>query len=220
VAELRQRTPQIFVLAGCNGAGKSSIGGEAFRAAGTECFDPDVAARRILQANAARGAVISQTEANGEAWEQGVRLLRRAIAERRDYAFETTLGGDTIARLLAEAAAAGHEIRVWFVGLASVELHVDRVRRRVAKGGHDIPVAAIRHRFVRGRINLIRLLPRLTELRVYDNSVDADPDAGATPEVSLVLHWKQGRIAGPSDLRQTPGWAKPIVAAARKSAAG
>ncbi len=215
----RPRAPQIFVLAGCNGAGKSSIGGEAFRAAGTGFFDPDAAARRIMQANAARGTVVSQTQANAEAWEQGVRLLRRAIAERRDYAFETTLGGDTIARLLGDAASAGHQVRAWFVGLESVELHVDRVRRRVAKGGHDIPVAAIRQRFTRGRINLIRLLPRLAELRVYDNSVEADPDAGATPELRLVLHWRDGRIAGPADLRQTPEWAKPIVAAARKAAA-
>ena len=216
--EIPRLAPQIFVLAGCNGAGKSSIGGEAFRAGGTECFDPDAAARRIAEAGAARGTIVSQFDANAAAWAQGVRLLRRAIVERRDYAFETTLGGDTIPRLLAEAAAAGHQLRVWFVGLESVELHVDRVRRRVAKGGHDIPAATIRQRFVRGRVNLIRLLPTLTQLRVYDNSTEADPDAGAAPAPFLVLHWNGGRIAGPRDLRRTPAWAKPIVAAAARLA--
>ena len=111
MADVSPRAPQIFVLAGCNGAGKSSIGGEAFRAAGTASFDPDVAAQRIIEVNGARGTIVSQTDANAEAWEQGVRLLRRAIAEHRDFALETTLGGDTIARLLAQAAGANGGLR-------------------------------------------------------------------------------------------------------------
>jgi predicted ABC-type ATPase len=69
-------------------------------------------------------------------------------------------------------------VRVWYVGLSSPELHIARVRARVAKGGHDIPEPRIRERYDASRLNLIRLLPRLSELWVYDNSVEADPDAG------------------------------------------
>jgi len=53
-------------------------------------------------------------------------------------------------------------------------------------------------------------------LRVYDNSVDADPAAGKTPEPKLVLHMERGKILNPRNLKQTPDWAKPIVAAALK----
>ena len=147
---------------------------------------------------------------------EGVARLRRAIAERGNYALETTLGGDTIVGLLMEAADAGLAVNVWFVGLDSVELHVARVRQRVARGGHDIPRADIERRYVRGRLNLIRLLPKLSQLVVYDNSAPADADAPTKAGPRLLLRWVGGAITGPADLSQTPAWAKPIVAAALK----
>ncbi len=57
----------------------------------------------------------------------GVKLLKQAIAERKGFAFEATLDANTIPRLLAEAAAQGIEIYIWFVGLSSPELHIERV---------------------------------------------------------------------------------------------
>ena len=141
------------------------------RASGSEYYNPDEAARALIAANPG----LEQVKANAAAWRQGKRLLERAIAERLDFAFETTLGGGTMTRMLADAAAAGFEVRVFYVGLASPELHLERVRRRVRAGGHDIPEADIRRRWRHSRMNLVRLLPVLTELRVYDNSADADP---------------------------------------------
>jgi len=198
------------VLAGVNGAGKSSIGGAMVRAAGADYYNPDEAAKALIAANPG----LEQRTANGAAWHQGKRLLQRAIAERLDFAFETTLGGSTIARLLADAAAEGIEVRIFYVGLASPELHIARVRHRVRAGGHDIPDATIRRRWRHSRQNLIQLLPALTELRVYDNSEDADPAAGHAPRPVLVLHLARGRVVGPDDLSSTPEWAKPVVAAA------
>jgi predicted ABC-type ATPase len=206
------RAPRIYVLAGTNGAGKSSIAGAMLLRQRVEYFNPDEAARRILAANPG----IRQTQANGAAWHEGKRLLERAIAERLDFAFETTLGGHTITDLLERASARGIEVRIWYVGLNSPQLHIARVRSRVEKGGHDIPEPRIRERYDASRLNLIRLLPGLSELWVYDNSKEADPDAGVAPEPRLVLHVRQGAIVGPRDLSRTPEWAKAIVAAAMK----
>jgi predicted ABC-type ATPase len=206
------RPPRIYVLAGVNGAGKSSIAGAAFRLHGTDYYDPDEVARRLMVAH----PTLTQTDANSAAWHQGVRLLRRAIEERLDFAFETTLGANTIPRLLIQGALQGMEIYVWYVGLSSPELHVERVQARVRRGGHDIPAEHIHRRFERSRLNLIELVPRLTALRVYDNSPDADPAAGRTPKPTLVLHMVRGKILNPRDLPHTPDWAKPIVAAALK----
>jgi hypothetical protein len=123
---------------------------------------------------------------------------------------------------LHQALTKGIDVRVWYVGLETPELHLARVRARVARGGHDIPETRIRERFERSRVNLIRLLPHLTELRVFDNSVDADPASGRSPLPLLVLHMLKGAIASICELPRVPGWAKPIVAAAmapaRKSA--
>lgn len=210
----RERVPRIYVLAGVNGAGKSSIAGAAFVERGGEYFNPDIAARQIREAD----PNLTITEANGLAWHQGRRLLERAIDERLDYAFETTLGGNTITGLLERAMDQGFEVRVWYAGLSSPELHVARVRQRRSRGGHDIEESDIRRRYETSRLNLIRILPRLEELRVYDNSVDGDPEEGKAPQVLLVLHMVGGRIVGPADLEPTPHWAKPIVAAALRVA--
>jgi predicted ABC-type ATPase len=198
------------VLAGVNGAGKSSIGGAAFRARGAHYFNPDEVARELL----AELPALTQTEANARAWQIGQTLLERAIQERLDFAFETTLGGKTVTRRLAEAAERGIEVLVWYVGLASPELHIERVAAGVRRGGHAIPEETIRRRWDRSRLNLVRLLPLLRELRIYDNSEDADPASGETPTPRLLLHLRTGRIVGPADLSQTPDWAKPIVAEA------
>lgn len=204
------------MLAGCNGAGKSSIGGRAFQAAGIAYFNPDDAAREAIAIASAHGRHMTQREANAWAWNEGVTRLRRAIAERGNYALETTLGGDTIVGLLLEAAAAGLAVSVWFVGLDSVELHIARVQQRVARGGHDIPRADIERRHVRGRLNLIRLLPKLHQLLLYDNSAPAVFGAAVKVQPRLLLRTADGLIAGPSGLSATPSWAKPIVAVALK----
>ncbi|MEO7762074.1 MAG: hypothetical protein ABIS68_09215 [Casimicrobiaceae bacterium] len=86
-------------------------------------------------------------------------MLRQAIDGRLDFAFESTLGGETITAMLLDAARGGVSVHIWLAGLATVEMHIERVRRRVAKGGHDIPAEKIRERFEQSRINLIRLLP-------------------------------------------------------------
>ena len=91
----------IYVLAGPNGAGKSSVVGAAIREKGADYFNPDEATRRIRAAN----PDISQRDANSAAWQHGRRLLEKAIAERLEFAMETTLGGDTIAALLRRALA-------------------------------------------------------------------------------------------------------------------
>ena len=50
---------------------------------------------------------------------------------------------------------------------------LERVRTRVASGGHNIPESVIRRRYERGRINLTQLyLPLCDTWIVYDNSRD------------------------------------------------
>ncbi|MSQ73496.1 MAG: ZTL protein [Betaproteobacteria bacterium] len=204
--------PRIYVLAGVNGAGKSSIGGAAVRSFGGDYYNPDEAARSLMDA----GPGLDQTEANSQAWLLGKSLLERAIDERLDFAIETTLGANTLPALLAEAASQGMAIHVWYAGLSSPELHIERVRARVRKGGHDIPEADIRRRYEHSRLNLIQLMPDLAALRLFDNSAEADPSRGMAPAPRMVLDVARRRILGPADLSLTPEWAKPIVTAALK----
>jgi predicted ABC-type ATPase len=211
----RGQTPRIYVLAGVNGAGKSSIGGAMLQKAAIEFFNADAVARTFRSA----GLAMTQQEANAAAWQQGRRLLVRAIEEGKDFAFETTLGGNTIPALLKTAVSQGLEVRIWYVGLEGAELHIARVRSRVELGGHDIPEGKVRERYARSRTNLIELLPNLTELKVFDNTEEGDPQKGHSPAPRILLHLKKRKIVSLCDLDSVPQWAKPIVQAAMQLSA-
>jgi predicted ABC-type ATPase len=204
---------EITVLAGVNGAGKSSIGGAYLRENGAEYFNPDEVARLAMEASPG----LSQRDANAYAWTEGKRRLEAAIATGAAFAFETTLGGSSIATLLEQAAINGAVLRIWFAGLASVDQHIGRVAARVERGGHDIPESDIRRRWVGSHANLIRLIPHVTDLRVFDNSAERDLAKGAAPEPRLLLAIDGKQLSfplKPADLAATPQWAKPIVFAA------
>ncbi|WP_419737368.1 AAA family ATPase [Pseudomonas sp. COR18] len=204
--------PFIFVLAGVNGAGKSSVGGALLAENGLDWFNPDSFARELT---ASLG--IDPQRANGLAWEHGRQQLENALREGRNHAFETTLGGNTIALMLAQAART-HDVVMLFCGLSSPEQHLSRVRLRVARGGHDIPQAKIRERWVKSRLNLVALMPYLAHLQVFDNSTDVEPGE-EIPDPLLVLEMADGHLLSPDPqdaqaLQATPEWARPLVQAA------
>jgi predicted ABC-type ATPase len=207
--------PFIFVLAGVNGAGKSSVGGAMLADHGLTWFNPDTYARELL---AQLG--LDLAEANARAWEHGRRQLETAIANGTNYAFEATLGARTIPDMLAKAALT-HDVVMIFYGLFSPQQHIERVRSRVLSGGHDIPENKIRERWIGSRANLIKLLPRLAHLQVFDNSAEAAPGK-YIPDPVLVLEMVCGRMVFPEPqdataLNATPDWARPIVQAAIES---
>lgn len=184
--------------------------GAMIRSAGAHFYNPDEAAAKAIAVHPS----MTPAEANAWAWHQGKRLLERAISDSLTFAFETTLGGNTMPRMLAEAAAGGAGINIWYLGLEGVELHLSRIAQRVAEGGHDIPAAKVHDRYETSRQNLIMLLPWLRELRLLDNSIDVDLAHGQAPRPRLVLHTKRPAVVSCIQRARVPGWAKPIVQAA------
>jgi len=209
-AEVR---PTIWVLAGPNGGGKSSIIGEMIREAGADYFNPDELTRKLM----ARNPGLPRDQANARAWEIGKQQLQVAIATGQSFAFETTLGGRTMSRLLHRGADHGMALKIWYVALDSAEGHVARVKARAARGGHDIPGPRIRERYDESRANLARLVPKVAALKVYDNSDEVDVDRAERPRLQLVLDFAGGRVRNRKHLARTPEWAKAIVAAALKA---
>ena len=211
VSQVPADRPVLLVLAGVNGAGKSSIGGNVvLKRAGMNWFNPDTYTRLLVDCG------LPLHQANARAWQHGVDLIDQALAGGYSHAFETTLGDRSMTQKIAQAAHT-HDVLVWFCGLASPEQHIARVAARVAAGGHDIPEAKIHERWVQAPLNLIALMPVLHELRVFDNSAQVaagQPVADPVP----VLQVQARAVLYPTrvkDLQRTPAWAKPIVQAAR-----
>jgi predicted ABC-type ATPase len=210
--------PVLYVLAGVNGAGKSSIGGHLLEHARLTWFNPDTFAREL---KAATGC--DQEAANARAWQEGMRRLDEALAKGLNYAFETTLGGKTVTVKILEATKT-HDVLIWFCGLSSPELHIARVKARVVAGGHPIPDEKIRERYPVAQLNLIKLMQHAAYIKVYDNSIEAAAD-GTVPDPLLVLEMQNGQVAYPKPddlkaLQRAPEWTRPILEAALRQDQG
>jgi predicted ABC-type ATPase len=208
--------PVLLVLAGVNGAGKSSIGGHLLGRDGLTWFNPDTFAREL---KAASGC--DQETANANAWQEGMRRLEEAIVKDLNHAFETTLGGKSMTAKILQATKT-HSVLIWFCGLSSPELHIARVESRVAAGGHPIPEEKIRERYGPAQMNLIKLMPHVAYLKVYDNSAEAAAD-GTVPDPILVLEMENGQVTLPARddlnaLRRAPAWSRAILEAALRGA--
>ncbi|MDE0059645.1 MAG: zeta toxin family protein [Defluviicoccus sp.] len=112
-------------------------------------------------------------DAPGPAGREALRRRRTAIAEGRTLAVETTLAGSGPLRLMETARGAGYRIVLHYVCVESSDQSLDRIRNRVALGGHDVPEADVRRRFVRSLANLPGAIARADDVLLYDNT---DPD--------------------------------------------
>lgn len=199
--------PVLYVLAGVNGAGKSSIGGHLLTQAGLAWYNPDDFARAL-----ACDYEAAQEQANIAACQESVRRLRQAMAKRGSFAFETTLGGQSITQYLLQACET-HDVMIWYCGLHDPQLHLDRIRLRVRNGGHDIPQAKVHQRWTSSLKNLIVLMPSSAHLRVYDNSTQYEIGQ-AIGEPKLLLEMRAAKRLYPATLAEaanTPEWAKPVL---------
>jgi len=207
--------PSLYVLAGVNGAGKSSVGGAFLKQLNLPWYNPDSVAKALV------GELgMSQWEANSLAWQEGMAQLDEAITQNKRFAFETTLGGNTVRDKLREACET-HNVRIWYCGLHSAELHMERVQLRVSRGGHDIPQEKIIERWDKSRANLVALMPFIAELGLFDNSASVKVGE-PIPDPVRLLHVKDGHILYPDNLAalaQTPAWAEAIVEQALQLAA-
>jgi predicted ABC-type ATPase len=151
-------TPLAVVLAGPNGAGKSTSAPYVIKDA--LAVDEFVNADTIAQGLSAYRPDASAVTAGKVMLER----LRALASLRRDFAFETTLSGRFHARWLRGLKAAGYRTHLIFLSLPSADLAIARVADRVRRGGHHVPDAVVRRRFIAGLRNLFS---------VYMHAVDA-----------------------------------------------
>ena len=156
---------KLFVIAGPNGAGKTTYARD-FLPAEMRCFE-------FVNADLI-AAGVSPFAPDRAAFEAGrimILRLRRLLAGRKDFAFETTLSGYGHVALLQEARTAGYRIRLDFLWIESLDIARERIRERVRKGGHDIPDPVQQRRFRKGiRMLVEHYRPLLDEWTIYDNT--------------------------------------------------
>ena len=156
--------PTIYLIAGCNGAGKTTFAKE-FLPHEVKClrfYNADEVARGLSPLDPRAGAI------------KAGRLLLSEIRESLDryetFALESTLSGKTYIHTFERALALGYDLELHYLWLSNVEQAIARVRWRVQMGGHDVPVLDIRRRFKRSVVHLVDDYLRLaTRWAIWDN---------------------------------------------------
>jgi predicted ABC-type ATPase len=158
------KPPTIYVIAGCNGAGKTTFAKE-FLPKEVKCLrflNADEVARGLSPLKPSAGAV--------QAARWLLTQLEECLRRRETFALESTLSGKTYIRRFRRARELGYAIELHYLWLSSPAQAVARVRLRVRQGGHHVPAADVRRRFRRSLVHLLDdYLPLATRWAVWDS---------------------------------------------------
>lgn len=156
--------PTIYLIGGCNGAGKTTFA--------REFLPKEVKCLRFLNADEiARG--LSPFNPSASAVHAARLLLEQLVVCVRHgetFALESTLSGRSHIRFLQRAHERGYEIELHYLWLSSPAQAVARVRQRVKLGGHHVPASVVRRRFARSLKHLLDdYLPLATRWAIWDS---------------------------------------------------
>lgn len=156
--------PNLYIIGGPNGAGKTTAAMTVLPEI-LDCFE-------FVNADAI-AAGLSPFKPESVAFEAGRLMLERIellLSQHIDFAIETTLATKSYVSLVKKAQSFGYEVTLLFLWLPSAEMAVERVKKRVLTGGHDIPEEIVRRRYGRGLRNLIKdFMPICNHWHIYEN---------------------------------------------------
>lgn len=159
------KSPLCIIIAGPNGAGKTTFA--------REYLPKDAGVIHFVNADLIAGGLspIRPEFAALAAGRLVLRELDRLAAERRDFAFESTLAGRSYVARLERWKRAGYRVEIVYLRLSSPRLALRRIASRVKHGGHNVPRADVLRRFERSWLNFCQIYRVLADSwMVYDNS--------------------------------------------------
>ena len=157
-------SPTCYIVAGPNGAGKTTFAMRYLPAI--------VNCRKFINADEiAKG--LSPLDGNAgllQASKIFLSALEQHIAQRQNFAFETTLSGRTYLPKIRQWRGNGWRVVLIYLYIPSVDFSTDRIKSRVAQGGHDIPQDAVIRRYPRSLHNLFLYAAECDMTVCFDNT--------------------------------------------------
>jgi len=153
---------QLWVLAGGNGAGKSTFYRTQLAPLGLPFVNADILAKEVYPQ--------SPEEHSYDAAKLAAEIRFRLLHEGRSFCFETVFSHPSKIDFVAQAKALGYEIILVFIHLDTVSLNQARVAQRLSDGGHNVPDEKVASRILRVLQNIKKTLPLCDQVRILNNS--------------------------------------------------
>jgi predicted ABC-type ATPase len=187
---------QLWVLAGGNGAGKSTFYHQHLAKYGIKLVNADLIAKVIDSKNPEALSYQAATVAD--------KIREDLISQGVSFCFETVFSHESKIDFLARAKASGYTIILVYIHLFDSSLNEARVKQRVSEGGHNVPTEKIHSRIPRTIKNIKIALPIVDEARILDNSSKDNP-------FHQILAMKSGHFEAKTG--PLPKWAKDLLPA-------
>ena len=100
-----------------------------------------------------------------------IQLRNKCFLKEKSFNEETTLTGKTILKIIDKAKNLGYKIHLYYIGIGNPEIAKERVKNRIARGGHGISSNLIEKRYYESLQNLEKILSKCDLIEIYDNSV-------------------------------------------------
>lgn len=167
-----EHKPELIIIAGPNGSGKTSITQKFLHhewAEGTTYINPDQIAKDLFGDWNDKEAVLKAANYSSD-------LREKCLAEKKSFVFETVFSAQDKIDFVIRAKQAGFFIRIFFISTSNPTINASRIATRVMEGGHDVPITKIISRYNKSIQNCKTVSSIVDRLYVYDNSID-DVDA-------------------------------------------
>lgn len=99
-----------------------------------------------------------------------LKLRKDCIEKNIDFNQETTLTGKNIIKVIKDIKKKRYTLHLYYIGVESPDISKERIKNRVAKGGHDIPTDIIEKRYIETLENIKEILPLVDYAKIYDNT--------------------------------------------------
>ena len=153
---------QLWILAGGNGAGKSTFYRTQLAPLGLPFINADILAKELYPQ--------SPEEHSYDAAKLATEMRFQLLHEGRSFCFETVFSHPSKIDFVAQAKVLGYEIILVFIHLDTVSLNQARVAQRMSEGGHNVPDEKVASRIPRLLKNIKKTLPLCDQVRVLNNS--------------------------------------------------
>ena len=180
-AEGEKIKPRLYILAGANGSGKSTISKVLLPSEGLIYVNPDDIAKELRPDNPSAAKI--------EAGKETLRRIASMFERCESFAIESTLSGSVYVKVIERAKSLGYDVIIAYIFVDSPDVCIRRIEARIRNGGHFVPAEDVVRRYSRSKYNFVSLYRGMANhwLLYYNGGTDFSLVAHGNGDTNIIL---------------------------------